>query len=73
MQSGASRSTGNDGTQEGGTEVAYATAAAAASLAGDAALEEVFWKVFAEDVMEHLVWPAAHKGCIHAAPQADVD
>ena len=73
VEPAASRSTGNEGTQEGEAEVAYATAPAAASPAGDAAAEEAFWKVFADDVMEHLVWPAVHKGCIHAAPEADVD
>ena len=73
VEPAASRSTGNEGTQEGEAEVAYATAPAAASPAGDAAAEEAFWKVLADDVMEHLVWPAVHKGCIHAAPEADVD
>ena len=73
VHSAASRSTGNERTQEGEAEVAYATASAAASPAGDAALAEAFWKVFADDVMEHLVWPAVHKGCIRAAPEADVD
>ena len=73
MESGASSSTGNERTQEGEAEVAYATASAAASPAGDAAVAEAFWKVFADDVMEHLVWPAVHKGHINAAPKADVD
>ena len=73
MESAASSSTGNERTQEGEAEVAYATASAAASPAGDAAVAEAFWKVFADDVMRHFVWPAVHKGCIRAAPQADVD
>ena len=73
VESGASSSTGNERTQEGEAEVAYATASAAASPAGDAAVAEAFWKVFADDVMEHLVWPAVHKGHINAAPKADVD
>ena len=69
----ASNSTGNDETQEGEAEVAYLTAPAAASPAGDAAIEKAFWSVFADDVMEHLVWPAVHKGHINAAPKAVLD
>ena len=57
----ASNSTGNDETQQGEAEAAYLTAPAAASPAGDAAIEKAFWSVFADDVMEHLVWPAVHK------------
>ena len=73
VEAAASSSTGNEGTQEVEAELAYATASAAASPAGDAAAEDAFWKVLADDVMEHLVWPAVRKCCIHAAPGADVE
>ena len=73
VESGASTSTGNERTEEGEAEVAYATASAARLPAGDAAVAEAFWKIFADEVMDHLVWPAMHKGHINAAPKADVD
>ena len=68
----ASNSTGNNETKQREAEPAYLTAPAAASPAAHAAIEEAFWSVFVDDVMEHLVWPAAHKGHINAAPKAHV-
>ena len=68
----ASNSTGKDETKQGEAGAA-SSAPAAASQAAEAAIEEAFWTVFADDVMEHRVWPAAQKGHINAAPKAHVD
>ena len=69
----ASNSTGNDETKQGEAGAAYLTAPAAASPAADAAIEEAFWSVFGDDVMEHLVWPAVRAGAITQPPRAQVD
>ena len=68
----ASNSTGNDETKQGEAGAASAASAAAPQTAEDT-VAEACWSVFAADVMEHLVWPAAQKGHINAAPKAHVD
>ena len=69
----ASNSTGNNETKQGEAGAAYLTAPAAASPAADAAVEEAFWTVFGDDVMEHLVWPAVRAGAITQTPRVQLD
>ena len=49
----------------------------AAASSGDAATakaaRDVFWQTFAENVMQHLVWPAVKQGVIRVAPRSDRD
>ena len=50
-----------------------ATAASSADAAPETSARDAFWKTFAENVMQHLVWPAVRQGVIRVAPKSDRD
>ena len=52
---------------------ASAEATAAADAAELKAQHDAFWAKFAENVMNHLVWPAVWAGVIRAAPREHID
>ena len=56
---------------------AQSASSATAASNGDAALvrdrRDAFWQTFAENVMQHLVWPAVWAGVIRVAPKSDRD
>ena len=64
-------------TARAAARVAQSAGSATAASSGDAApvrdRGDAFWQTFAENVMQHLVWPAVWAGVIRVAPKSDRD